>query len=64
VVGGYSEEAEHGALQVISLHLGLVVDAPALLAEYFARAGMDLPEDLVGIDDINVVTGLLQKATV
>jgi len=25
---------------------------------------MDLPEDLVGIDDINVVTGLLQKATV
>ena len=40
VVAGYSEEAEDSALQVISLHLGLVVDAPALLAEYFARAGI------------------------
>jgi nicotinamidase-related amidase len=64
VVGGYSEEAEHGALQVISLHLGLVVDAPALLAEYFARVGSELPSDLVGVDDINEVTGLLQKTTV
>ena len=35
---GFSEEAEHGALQVISLHLGLV-RTPALLKEYFARAG-------------------------
>jgi nicotinamidase-related amidase len=64
VVGGYSEEAEHGALQVISLHLGLVVDAPSLLAEYFARVGMELPSDLVDVDDINEVTGLLQKTTV
>ena len=32
-----------GALQVISLHLGLVVDAPALLAEYFARDRLELP---------------------
>lgn len=64
VVGGYSEEAEHSALQVISLHLGLVVDAPALLAEYFARAGVEVPSDLVGVSDINEVTGSLQKATV
>jgi hypothetical protein len=63
VVGGYSQEAEDGALQVISLHLGLVVDAPALLAEYFARAGMELPSDLAGVDDINSVTGLLQETT-
>jgi hypothetical protein len=49
---------------VVSLHLGLVVDAPALLAEYFARAGTELPSDLVGIDDMNEVTGLLQKTTV
>jgi hypothetical protein len=42
----------------------LVVDAPALLAEYFARVGMELPSDLLGVDDINKVTGLLQKTTV
>jgi len=64
IVAGYSEKSEHGALQVISLHLGLVVDAPALLAEYFARRAMELPEDLQGISDITEATGLLEGATV
>jgi nicotinamidase-related amidase len=64
VVAGYSEEAEDGALRVISLHLGLVVDAPALLAEYFARRGTALPEDLRGITDITEATGLLDVSPV
>jgi nicotinamidase-related amidase len=46
VVAGYSEEAENAALMVVSLHLGLVVDAPALLREWYARAGSKLPEEL------------------
>ena len=37
IVAGYSEEAEHAALLVISLHLGLVVDSEALLSEWHAR---------------------------
>jgi biuret amidohydrolase len=53
VVAGSSEEAEHAALLCVSLHLGLVVDAPALLAEWFARKGKAAPEDLAGLDDIN-----------
>lgn len=37
IVAGYSEEAEQAALLIISLHLGLVVDADALLQEWQAR---------------------------
>jgi biuret amidohydrolase len=40
VVAGYSEEAEHAALMIIALHLGLVVDSSALVNEWFARRGM------------------------
>lgn len=64
IVAGYSEIAENAALQVISLHLGLVVDAPALLAEYYARKGMELPDDLRGITEITEATGLLDAASV
>lgn len=53
VVAGSSEEAEHAALLCISLHVGLVVDAPALLAEWFARKDREVPGDVAGIDDIN-----------
>jgi nicotinamidase-related amidase len=60
VVAGYSEEAEHAALLIISLHLGLVVDAPALLAEWYARAGRALPEELRGATDINEVARALE----
>jgi biuret amidohydrolase len=53
VVAGSSAEAEHAALLCVSLHLGLVVDAPALLAEWFARKDREVPGDIAGIDDIN-----------
>jgi biuret amidohydrolase len=64
VVAGYSEEAENAALLIISLHLGLVVDAPALLAEWYARTGGELPEDLRGVTDINEAAGTLEVAPV
>ncbi|MGD9695135.1 MAG: isochorismatase family cysteine hydrolase [Thermoleophilia bacterium] len=44
VVAGFSEEAENAALLIISLHVGLVVDSAPLLAEWYARAGAELPE--------------------
>ena len=62
VVAGYSEEAENAALLIISLHLGLVVDAPALLAEWYARKGKELPEALRGATDISEVAGPLEVA--
>ena len=39
VVAGYSAEAEHAALMIISLHLGLVVNSAALVGEWAARRG-------------------------
>jgi nicotinamidase-related amidase len=62
VVAGYSEEAEHAALMIVSLHLGLVVDAPALLAEWYARKGRSLPEEVRGATDISTVAGVLDPA--
>lgn len=60
VVAGYNDEAEHGALMVVALHLGLVVDAPALLREWYARKGRELePAALRTATDINEVAGLL-----
>jgi len=46
IVAGYSEEAEHAALQIVSLHLGLVVDGPALVREWFARKGIEASPEL------------------
>ena len=57
IVAGYDEAAEHGALMVVSLHLGLVVDSPALLAEWYARRGKPLPGELEGVTDISEVAG-------
>ena len=37
VVAGYSAEAEHAALMIISLHLGLVVESDPLVKEWVAR---------------------------
>jgi hypothetical protein len=45
-VAGYNDEAEHGALMCISLHAGLVVDGPAVLREWAARVGKELPSEL------------------
>ena len=52
-----NEEAEQSALQIISLHAGLVVDAPALLAEWYARKGKTLPAEIQGVTDLNEVAG-------
>jgi nicotinamidase-related amidase len=57
VVAGYSEEFEHYALAIVSLHLGLVVDSPALLREWYARKDRDLPAYLDGVSDIAEVAG-------
>jgi nicotinamidase-related amidase len=62
VVAGYSEEAEHAALMIVSLHLGLVVDAPALLGEWYARAGHDLPAHLQGITEISEAESAVETA--
>lgn len=57
VVAGSSAEAEHAALLIISLHLGLVVDAPALLGEWYARNGRELPDELRGITELTELVG-------
>lgn len=46
VAAGMSEEMENAAQSVIANHLGLVVDGPALLREWYARKGAELPEGL------------------
>jgi nicotinamidase-related amidase len=43
VTGGLSEETERWAFGIISMHAGLVVDSDALVAEWTARQGRDLP---------------------
>jgi biuret amidohydrolase len=63
IVAGYSEEAEHAALLCISLHCGLSVDSPALLAEWYARKGRELPENVRDVTDINEAAGTLEVAT-
>jgi nicotinamidase-related amidase len=62
IVAGYGEEAEHAALMIISLHLGLVVDAPALLAEWYARKGKQLPEVVTAATDLSEVAGPTEVA--
>lgn len=57
IVAGYSEESEHAALLVVSLHLGIVVDSPALLREWYAREGTELPDDLRDTTTMEDVVG-------
>lgn len=52
IVAGYSEEMENAALMIISLQVGIVTDARALLAEWYARKQRELPTRLRDIDDI------------
>ena len=59
---GLDERAEDAALLIIVLYLGLVVDAPALLAEWYARRGLSLPAELEGITDISEVAGEIEVA--
>jgi nicotinamidase-related amidase len=46
ITAGFSAEYERHALGIISLYVGLVVDGPALLREWYARAGMTPPDDV------------------
>ena len=58
VAAGLSEETERAAEQVIANHLGLVVDGPALLREWYARVGRPLPAELAEaktMDDVATV---------
>ena len=57
---GLDDEAEHAALMIIALYLGLVVDAPALLAEWYARKDRELPGELRGITEITELVGKLE----
>jgi biuret amidohydrolase len=60
IVAGYNDEAEHGALLCVSLHLGLVVDGPALLREWYERVGRELPAQY---GDATTMTDALQPAS-
>ena len=64
IVAGGSQEAEDAALMVISLHLGLVTDGPALIREWYARKGMAAPLELEGVVKITEASGLLEDAEV
>jgi biuret amidohydrolase len=58
ICAGLSEEMEDAALKVISNHLGLVVDAPALLREWSERRGRAVSSELAEartIDDLLAV---------
>jgi nicotinamidase-related amidase len=46
VAAGLSEEMEQASLMIIATHLGLVVDGPALLREWYARRGEPAPGGL------------------
>jgi nicotinamidase-related amidase len=59
VAAGLSDEMEGAAEKVIAYHLGLVVDAPALLREWSARKGVDPAAELAAattMDDLVAVS--------
>ena len=57
VTAGLSDEVEHASLTIIAMHLGLVVDAPELLAEWYARRGETLPPALRDAQTITEAIG-------
>jgi biuret amidohydrolase len=58
VAAGLSEETERAAEQVIANHLGLVVDGPALLREWYARRGMNLSPILAAAKTMDDLTSV------
>lgn len=58
VAAGMSPEMETAAEQVIANHLGLVVDAPALLREWYARTGTELPAAIAEAETMDDVTAV------
>ena len=58
VAAGMSEEMEGAAEKVIANHLGLIVDAPALLREWYSRKGAELPADVADAKTMDDVTSV------
>jgi nicotinamidase-related amidase len=58
IVAGLSAEHEEAGLMIIATHLGLVLDSPALLREWYARLGRELPAGLAGADQIDELLGV------
>jgi nicotinamidase-related amidase len=50
ITGGFSQEAEDAALKIIAMHLGLVMDGPALLREWYARMGRAVSDPLAAAE--------------
>ena len=49
---------ESAAEKVIANHLGLVVDGPALLREWYARADAELPAAIAEAETMDDVTAV------
>jgi nicotinamidase-related amidase len=64
VTAGSSEEYERSAFGIISMYAGLVVDGPALLREWYARAEMDPPEDIASASTMQDVVAARAPASV
>jgi nicotinamidase-related amidase len=63
VVGGVSREMEDAAIMIMASHLGLIVDAPALLREWYARREIATPDWLAEAESLDGdVTALLAVA--
>jgi nicotinamidase-related amidase len=58
VCAGLNEEMEEAALKVIANHLGLVVDGPPLLREWYARTGKDVPAHLAAAKTMDETTSV------
>jgi biuret amidohydrolase len=58
VAAGMSEEMEGAAEKVIANHLGLIVDAPAVLREWYSRKGIELPPELANAETMDDVTSV------
>ena len=58
VAAGMSEEMEGAAEKVIANHLGLIVDAPAVLREWYARKGVEIPSALAEAETMDDVTAV------
>ncbi|MSO42028.1 MAG: cysteine hydrolase [Solirubrobacterales bacterium] len=58
VAAGMSEEMEGAAEKVIANHLGLIVDAPAVLREWYARKGVEVPPALAEAETMDDVTAV------
>jgi nicotinamidase-related amidase len=58
IAAGLSEEMEDAGLKVIATHLGLVVDGPALLREWYARKGVETPPGFAEAETMDDLTSV------